>query len=1028
MKKKWLHLRGNAGVSKFLGKMKLTIFLLLIAILGSTAAVSYSQYQQGTISGTVTDETGQPLPGVTVIIKGTTQGTVTNANGEYTLINLPDEATLSFSFVGFATKDVEISGQTKIDIVLLEDNLALDEVVVVGYGTMKKSDLTGSVASVDVDKKMEIANTNILQVLQGEMPGVNIGAINRPGESPSLSIRGQNSISAGNNPLIVLDGIIYHGSLTDINVSDVERVDALKDASSTAIYGSRAANGVIIITTKKGTSEKPQFNFNTKQGFNTVARKIPMLNGQQYIQKVLDWRVAAGLEADPSMIENYLVSKEVENLREGNETDWFDKSTRTGYTQEYNLSVSGKSKFTNYYLSGSYIDQEGVAIGDQFNRYTFRINLQNQITSWFNIGVNSSFSSRDYSGIPAAMQQSVYVPPYGRFWENEELGLYDQRPVDQNMATHPLMPLYRDNLSIDNNLFALVSGIIDVPFIPGLKYTLNYSTNYAWGKDFNFYGNRTEIGKTVNGRAERDLYEAKDWTFDNIINYNKTFANEHSVSATLLYSREYRYAGKTLTQGDGFTDHSLGYNKLSLAEIQLIDSQAGEENSVAYMGRLNYKFKDRYMATFTYRRDGFSGFGADRKYGDFPSVALGWIVSEEDFMDDSGIDYLKFRVSYGKNGNQAIGRYSTLARINNEEYLFGDGGSTVFGSYVGGLANKDLGWETTVASNIGLDFGLFKNRLRGDINYYNSTTNDLILNRNLPVMTGFSSIKTNLGEVHNHGVEVALTSANIERSNFSWSSGITFSLNRNEIKSLYGLDLNDDGREDDDLGSRWFIGESLGAIYDYTLNGIYQLDEEIPYNGYSPGMVRIVDIAGLDEEGNLVMVPDGEITPDDRSIIGFNVPNYRFSISNNFSYKNFELYVFINSIQGGGKQNYYIKQNNRMLDPNAWFSDILNLPAEIDYWTPDNPSNTYPVINYKARRDHDFYQDRSFVRLQDVSLSYAFSQNFLNNYNIDNVKLFVSGKNLYTWTKWTGYDPEAGTTLGGFPMLRSYVFGLNIAF
>jgi TonB-dependent starch-binding outer membrane protein SusC len=306
MKKKWLYLRVNSWVEKLLQKMKLTIFLLLIATMGSSAALSYSQYQQGTVSGTVTDEAGEPLPGVTVILKGTMQGTVTNADGEYQLSNVPDDATLQFSFVGMKIQEIEVGNQTTIDVTMQVDAIGIEEVVAIGYGTMKKSDLTGSVASVDVDKKMEIANTNILQVLQGEMPGVNIGAIDQPGESPTLSIRGQNSISAGNNPLIVLDGIIYHGSLTDINISDVERVDALKDASSTAIYGSRAANGVIIITTKKGTSEKPQFNFNTKQGVNTVARKIPMLNGQQYIQKLLDWRVAEGLEADPSMIENYL--------------------------------------------------------------------------------------------------------------------------------------------------------------------------------------------------------------------------------------------------------------------------------------------------------------------------------------------------------------------------------------------------------------------------------------------------------------------------------------------------------------------------------------------------------------------------------------------------------------------------------------------------------------------------------------------------------------------------------------------------
>jgi len=1009
--------------------MKNFFVLSMFAILLLLSGLNELYAQQRSVSGSVKDESGNPIPGTTVVVKGTSIGVITNTDGKF-VINIPDEnAILQFSFIGMKYQEVPVNGSKTIDVIMQDDVIGLDEVVTVGYGTAKKSDLTGTVASIRVDEKKDLPNANILQTLQGEIPGVNIGAIDRPGQSPSLSIRGQNSISASNYPLIVLDGIIYNGSLTDININDVAKIDVLKDASASAVYGARSANGVLLITTKKGKIGKPRLSFSMKQGVSTIAKKIQMMDGEQYQQKILDYRSAAGLESDPAKIEQYMDEKEVENMRAGKETDWLDVATRNGYYQEYQLGASGATERTNYYMSGSYLNQKGLALGDQFGRYTLKLNIQNKITNWFTVGVNSSFSTRDYSGFAAEMTHAAYNSPYGRFWkDNIEGGEYDFWPHDDKMARHPLLPLNVDNKSIANNLWFLGSGIIDFPFIKGLKYTFNYGYNYRWNKEYTFYGLNTIEGLNVNGRATRYHGIASSWTMNNILNYYRTFGNNHTVSATLLYSREHRGTEYSSMRGDGFSDKTLGYNNVSLAETQIIGSGAGQDDLVSYMARANYKFKNRYMATFTYRRDGYSGFGTNKKYGDFPSMALAWVVSQENFMSNiSWLSYLKIRASYGLNGNQAIGRYATLARIGNIKYLFGDGGNTVFGTYLATMANDDLGWESTAATNIGMDFSILNDRVGGNINYYNSNTYDLILNRSIPQMTGFGSIKTNIGKVHNEGVELALNTIPVKSNAFQWDLGFTFALNRNKIKSLYGLDLDGDGEEDDDLGNRWFIGKSLGAVYDYTTNGIYQLNEDIPFDKYKPGMVRIVDIAGRDDNGNIVMEPDGEITPDDRSIIGYSKPNYRFSIKNNLKFKNLNLYIFLYSIQGGGKNNWYIGNNARMNNPNAWFPNRLNMPVAIDYWTPENPSEKYPIINYRPPRGHGFYEKRSFVRIQDVSLSYSFDH-LVNNLGISTLNLYVNVRNLYTFTQWTGFDPEVGSTLGGMPMPRTFMIGLDMTF
>ncbi len=972
------------------------------------------------ISGKVTGEDGEPLPGASVIAKGSTLGTVTDSDGSYE-INLPDEVnTLVFSFIGYISEEVTIGSRNVIDIILYPDITQLSEVVVVGYGTQKKADVTGAVFRIKTDKTADLPNYNVLQSLQGRVPGLNITSPDRPGEEPGLSVRGTNSISAGNRPLVVVDGIIYNGNLSDFNANDIATVDVLKDASAAAVYGSRAANGVLLITTKSGTSEKPQFNFNTYHGIQEPDFLVDVLDGPGYLQKVLDFREANGLEADPAKIDEYLTVVEAQNRQAGITTDWMDRVIKTGVINNYHLDISGKSKNTNYYLSGTYFNQEGIVENDKFDRLTFNLNLTNHITDWYSVTVKTAFSSQDRSGRPATLTDAYRQSPYGNFYnENGPEGL-ELLPVGDPLGRHPLANTLVENEDIRTSLWGLFSSNLEVPFIPGLKWTMNYSANLRNSQISEFFDNvATPAGEVENGIATKTEQENLDWTFDNFLNYRKVFKDVHSLDVTFLYSRERQRVDFTRARGNNFFTQALGFNNLGLAEVQQVGSEFEDQNSVAYMGRFNYSYDGKYAITLTARRDGFSGFSTNNKYATFPSVALAWTVTNEEFVRNlSWLNYLKLRLSYGENGNQAVGRFQSLARIGTNQYVFGGGGTTTT-TFVNSIANNNLTWETTTAKNIGIDFDLLNSKLSGSIDVYSSDTKDILLQRALPETSGFEDVLTNIGQVHNHGVEVSLNSINVKNENLSWETGVVFSLNRNRIDKLTGEDADGDGVEDDDIRNGWFIGESLFSIFGYKTNGIHQLeDSDIPA-GFAPGDFRIVDTNN-----------DGELSPEDRVILGNRLPNYTFSIANTLRFKNFALYVLVNSIQGGGNDNYYVGNNNATRNVNApftTFSERFNV-QDVPYWTPSRPSNEYPRVDYNASLPHPILEDRSFVRIQDVSLSYTFDEAVLSKLKLNSFRLYVSAKNLKTFTNWSGYDPENATTLSNFPFLRSYTLGADFRF
>lgn len=972
---------------------------------------------KATVTGTVTDAGGQPLIGATIMVKGSGRGTITDVDGKFSLETNDDDQILVISYTGYEPQEVQISGRSVIDVVMLDDIASLDEVVVIGYGTQRKTDVTGSLVRVNTEKQADVPNTNILQLIKGNVAGVTIGTPDRPGEEPNFRIRGTNSISAGNGPLIVIDGIIYSGSLNNININDIESVDILKDASATAVYGSRSANGVVLITTKKGTSEKPEFSFSGRYGVSDPVSLIPVLNGEQYQQKILDFRAATGQEANPANISDYLTITEANNLAAGKTIDWYDRLVQQSVTQDFTASVSGRTDKTSYYLSGSVFDQAGIIENDNFQRTSALANFSNKITDWFTLSLRTSFTHLDYSG--AAVPLAYALSPYSNWFEDgADSGELEYFPMEDPFFRHPLLNLNIDDHDKRTDLRGILSTIVKVPFVKGLKWTMNYSRNQRTNRRYIFNDNTLAI--TANGDASKTITDFNTWTFDNIVNYDRAFNNVHSLGATFLYSREYQSTGVTQAQASNFFSQSLGYNSLELGGVPSVATGFGEQNQNAIMGRINYSYDDKYSITGTIRRDGFSGFADGNKYATFYSGALSWVLTNEGFLQDiAGLDRLKLRLSYGQNGNQAIGSYQTLARLASRNYVFGDGGGTSNGAYVNSIANNSLGWETTKVVNLGLDFALFKSRLSGSIDIYDSNTEDLLLRRSIPSLTGFNSVFTNIGKVNNRGFELALNASAINQNDLRWDIGFVLDLNRNKIQNLFGVDDDGDGIEDDDIANRWFIGQPLGVFFGYGVDGIHQLNESDIPAGYEPGDFRIIDHDG-----------DGDLTPADRYILGNNQANYQFSISTTLEYKNWSLFVMVNSIQGGGNNNYYMGNNIHGHNPNAPFAswtERFSFPA-MNYWTPTNPSNTASRINYQPARGHPFLEDRSFIRIQDIILSYSFDQNLINKWNIAGLRLFVSGKNLYTFTNWTGYDPENATTITSGPMLRTLTTGLDLRF
>lgn len=994
-------------------------------VLTNTSVINEMVAQQKSVSGKVTDRNGQPLPGVTVVVKGTTQGTVTNADGNYNIANIPDDAVLQFSFVGMKTKEVAIEGKTLINITMEVDAIGIEEVVSIGYGTRKKADLTGSVVRADIKFFKDQPNTSITQALQGSVPGLSIGAATMAGVDPYLFIRGSNSFSGSSRPLIILDGVIFRGDLVDINTNDIESVDVLKDASAKAIYGSQAANGIIIITSKNGEKNKePVFNFSSYYAIQNPSNRLTPLNRDEYIAKTGQYYYEKAFlapdytQADPTFdpTKYFAHSTTLDGFNNGTNTDWLDLTTQNGSISNTNLSMAGNSNKLNYYLSSEYFKQKGYIKNDQYERISLRSNLENHVTDWMTIGMQTFVTSGDYSGVPANLQTAYLLNP-----------LVEPYNADGSLKKYVLGGLINPlkNLEIDDfdkrlNLFGNFSANFIVPFVKGLSYKINYAVNYRTQR--NYQGNSWANNDTGSAYKINDM--SQDQTLDNVITYKGQFNKKHIFDATLLYGYEKREGEGTGSSVSNFLSTVLSYNSLESGDTKTrsISSAAWEEYGLYQMARVNYKYSDRYLTTFSIRRDGFSGFGSNKKFGLFPSLALAWVASNEKFVANTlpWVNTLKVRGSYGSSGNRTVGRYATLAKVAADYvYVFGDTGTPAYGKVISALANNDLGWETTTGLNVAIDFGILKNRVSGSIEYYNTDTKDVLFNVNLPQMTGFNSITTNIGKIANQGVEASITSVNVKNTNFTWQTTLNYSKNENKIVSILGRDDNEDGVEDDLIANSLFIGKSVGTIYDYKVIGIYQIGDDLPA-GRRPGHYIIEDVNG-----------DGLIKPeDDRQFLGASVAGYRFSLLNTFTYNNWSLSFFINSVQGG-KNDYLCDVNPRRAS--GWYKagdfSYVNSVKELDFWYPNNPDAKFSVGRYDDPINPNIYKPRSFVRLQDVNLTYKIPVEKLK-LGVDALDVFFSGKNLYTWTNWIGTDPETGESFNitAAPVMTGYSLGFNLTF
>lgn len=1006
-------------------------------ILKKKSPVQSGNSQAGiTVTGTVTDESGEPMPGVNVVVKGTTTGVVTDLDGRYSITVSGKDAVLMFSFMGYTTQELIVGDQKTIEIMLSEDTKLLDEVVVVGYGTMQRKNFTGSVSSVNVaNSPIALSSrTNVMDMLRGVITGTTISREMAAGSTPSIEVHGQRSIaSSSTNPLIVMDGVIYMGGWRDIDPSTIENIHVLKDATSLAAYGSQAANGVVMITSKKGRLGKPVITFDASLSLSTKTLMPKYLSPENFVKKNNEAFDASDPQSwmKPSAYENYLAGRTV---------DWFDYATRTGTIQNYSASVSGASEKMNYYLSLSHADQKGIVYGDDYSREALMVRLENDVTSWLQVGAQVNYTYNNYDGVSAGLNPSI--SPYGQPTRpNGELERYTME--EGSFGVNPLWSTDKGGYVDDEERYATTAlkghVLLKMPWVEGLTYRFNTTRSEEVYKHNRFthegfyvtegapsdderYSEQTIAGylSSANGYNQRRFNTY--YVMDNIINYNSPFG-VHFVDVTAVYTRDKYISDDRTSSGDNFEaigNTILGYNGLAFAETQKLSISKTRKTNIGYLGRINYNYADRYHITASVRRDGSSVFGADNKWGIFPAVGVAWTMSRERFMGKNPIiNYLKLKASWGKNGNQSLASYGTLSTINlgmtgNHAYLFGNTGAPNWAQYVNAIGNSELGWESTTKVNVGFDIRLIDDRIRLEFDAYKSETTDQIFSRVIPVMNnGFTATKATMGQVDNWGMEFTLSTININKADFSWTSMMNLYMNRNKLVDLYG-----DGK--DDIGNSLFIGKSLGAIYGYKTIGIIQ-EEDVDYiaaNGSIAGNPKFANIDGSE---------DGKITSEDRTILGYNKENFRMNMSHTISYKNWELYALFSGVFSGG--DYGVTDNiNAFLTNNKYTSNIDHI-----WWTPENRSNTYPRAKFDGA-NYTPIQSYAFVRLQDLSLSYTFRQQFFKDAKINNLRLYLSIKNLFTITNWVGGDPEIRQkypmqgSANSYPLQRTFSIGLNMSF
>ena len=996
-------------------KMPISRLRMMVCLIGMLLPMCMFA-QQITVQGVVKDQTGETVIGASVMEKGTTNGTITGIDGDFSL-NMSPNGTLVVSFVGYKTQEVQVKGQKQLQVVLSEDAEMLDEVVVIGYGTMKKSDLTGAVSSIGNKDIKDSPVSNLGQAIQGKISGVQIVDAGKPGDNVSIKIRGLGSIN-NCDPLVVIDGVPTDLGLSSLNMADVERLDVLKDASATAIYGSRGANGVVMITTKRGTEGKGKLAVSANYSFQNATNVPSLLNAAQYAELSNDMMVNSGRNPNP----------EWANPSElGAGTDWMDELLRTGVMQNYTVSYSGGNEKSHYYVSGGFLDQSGIVKSVNYRRFTFQSNSDAQVLKWLKFSNNITFSAdTKKSGSYNIGDALKALPIYPVKNEDGSWSGPDGNSEWYGSTRNPIGPTELNKSQTDGYNF-LANLTAELTFTKWLKF----KSTFGYDAKFWFIDNFTpkyNWKPTPTEETSRYKSDNKSFTYlwDNYFLFDHTFAEKHRVGLMAGMSaqwntNDYLNAQKNVFMFDNVHEMDNG------EEMYAIGGNETEWALLSYMARVNYSYEDRYLLTATIRRDGSSRFGKKHRWGTFPSVSVAWRASQEKwFPKNDYINDLKVRAGYGVTGSQAsVGNYSYLASYNTSVYPFGisSGNQTALVSST--LANPYIHWEEVAQTNIGFDASLFNSRVMFSFDAYLKETRDMLVKASIPITSGFedtTTTYTNAGKVRNQGIEMSLHTINLT-GELGWETNLTATYNKNKIK-----DLNSDvpyyiNQINNSYVTMLAKDYPINVFYGYVTDGIFQNQSEVNTHavqpGAEPGDIRFRDLNN-----------DGVINDSDRTVIGNPNPSWLFSMNNSLSYKGFELSVFLQGIAG----NKIYNANN--IDITGMAAAYNQTTDVLKRWQGEGTSNSMPRAvfgdpNQNTRVSDRFVENGSYLRLKNITLSYTFPKQWLQKAQIENARLSLSCENVATITGYSGFDPEVGINgidQNRYPISRTFSLGLNFNF
>ena len=1027
------------------------------------------------VSGKIVDAEGRPLAGASVKLKGTDKGATADANGNFTL-EVPDTGgTLVISFIGHQSVEVPVlKGGVLKTITLQSDESKMEDVVVVGYGSQKKSDLTGSVSSVKGEDLIKLPTQRVDQALQGRAAGVLVqNTDGSPGGRATIRVRGGNSITGGNNALVVVDGV-QGVNISTINPNDVESLEVLKDASATAIYGARGANGVILITTKKGVPGKPVFHYGLSAGWQQLNNKLDLMNAGDFARKANDWAATQnGTEASPITPVLPFTEEQIKALSVNGGTDWQDEIYHNGALQNHQLSISGGSDNIRYFVSGGYMNQQGIVVNTQYKRYSLRSNLDLKLTNWLSAGINLN-----------AIKDKGNVPPIG---EGTRFGDILGQVINTVARFDPATPVYDgdgnynfkalkggpgnskiyadpdvwnplatalETIAEKNDIINEISTFLDFKLMEGLTFRVTGTASITNADEKHYYSAKTQPGRGVGGLGDLSTSKDEYYQNSNILTYKKTINKKHNLTLTGVAEQQLSQSKGSFILAQGFLSDRTGINDLGGAgQINERSSYVSKQTLNSFLGRANYVYDNKYMFTASYRADGSSVFGANNKWGYFPSAAVAWRASEEAFIQNLGVfSNLKLRGSWGKTGNQAIQPYQTLANLaSGFNYPYDGNGTANIGFLLGRPENPDLKWESTAQTNIGIDLGFFNERLSATIDVYKKVTTDLLLNKQIEAYTGFATKLANVGSIQNKGLEISIGGKPVFTNDFKWNTGVNISFNRSKVLALLN-DLPLAIRTNSGGGYQFYasgfslkylqVGQPVDQMRGYVNLGTWSEAEraEAKLMGQAPGEAKWKDVNG---DGKITRAADGQ------EIIGNASPNFIYGWNNSLSYKNFDLSFLI---QGSDGNDIFNAVRIKIENPSNGTSSNLK-----NRWTPDNQQTNVPVfISSKERnllnlgsnqtsgigvdqRSSRWVEDGSYIRMKNITLAYNLPLSLLSKINVSGLSAYITAANLFTITKYTGYDPEVssfnaagagglGIDLSNYPTSKTFMFGINLTF